>query len=237
MGCKVLVVEDEALIREVLTINLVRAGFDTYEVSNGEDGIDRFNSLKPDVVLLDINLPGIDGFEVCRRIREKNAAVGIIMLTARSQEDDRIGGLRSGADDYVTKPFSPGELIARVEALIRRLNLGSASRSGKVEADLVSGPFCLSMSNRSLTKNGQEVDITQVEYQILGYLMKNEGKVLSRKDIFDHVWPSGTGELKIVDVNVRRLRMKIEDDPSEPVHLQTIWGTGYKWSSGRGNGI
>ena len=231
MAYKVLVVEDEATIREVLTINLVRAGFDTFETSNGEDGIDRFNSLHPDIVLLDINLPGVDGFEVCRRIREKNATVGIIMLTARSQEADRIGGLKCGADDYLTKPFSPGELIARIEALIRRLNLGGSAVAENKAADLVSGPFVLNMGSRSLTKRGEDIDITQIEYAILGFLMKNEGKVLTRREIFEHVWPSGTGDMKIVDVNIRRLRMKIEDDPGEPQYLQTIWGTGYKWQS------
>ncbi len=232
MACKILVIEDEALIREMLTINLVRAGFDTFESSNGEDGIDRFNSLRPDVVLLDINLPGMDGFEVCRRIRERNATAGIIMLTARSQEFDRIEGLRSGADDYITKPFSPGELIARVEALVRRLKLGTGLQGNKAAKDVISGPFCLSLAHRTLSKNGEEVDITQTEYQILAYLMQNEGETLSRKDIFEHAWPYGKGDLKIVDVNVRRLRMKLEDDPSEPVHLKTVWGVGYRWCSG-----
>lgn len=231
MATKVLVVEDEALIREVLTINLVRAGFDTFEVSCGEDGVDRFNSLHPDIVLLDLNLPGIDGFEVCRRIREKNAAVGIIMLTARSQEGDRIDGLKCGADDYVIKPFSPGELIARIEALVRRLHLGGEAVKENKSADVVSGRFVLHTSNRTLTKDGNEIDITQIEYAILDFLMHHKGTVVSRRDIFEHVWPSGTGDMKIVDVNIRRLRMKIEDNPAEPQVLQTIWGTGYQWQS------
>ena len=228
MALKVLLIEDEDLIREVIMINLTRAGFDVYQSGNGEDGIDKFNSIKPNIVLLDINLPGIDGFEVCRRIREKDKSAGIIMLTARSQEIDRIGGLRSGADDYVTKPFSPGELVARVEALSRRLDLNSTDSP---RATVASGPFILDTVNRGLMKNGEEIDITHVEYLILDYMIENEGRILTRQDIFEHVWQQPDGELKVVDVNIRRLRMKIEDDPSSPGYLQTVWGTGYMWSA------
>lgn len=230
MSCKVMVVEDEAMIREMVVINLTRAGFETCEVGSGEEALEDLDRLSPDVVLLDINLPGMNGFEVCRQLRKRNAGVGVIMLTARSQEEDRIDGLRNGADDYVTKPFSPGELIARVEALRRRLNLGASVKSEKDLVDIVSGPFCYSQTKRHLTKNGQEVDITQVEYQILGCLMKKEGAVMSRQQIYDQVWPNSAGDLKVVDVNIRRLRMKIEDDPSLPIYLQTVWGTGYRWN-------
>ena len=236
MARKVLVIEDEDLIREVIVLNLSRAGFSTYEAANGEDGIDRFNSLQPDVVLLDINLPGIDGFDVCTRIREKSPNTGIMMLTARSQEADRIGGLKSGADDYVTKPFSTAELIARVEALARRVAVSKIAGSYGVlpEKDLLSGAFRLSRYNRTLTKNGVEIDITQVEGLILAFLMLNSGKELTRREIFDEVWPEGDvdSDMKIVDVNIRRLRMKIEDNPSSPNYIQTVWGTGYRWNGG-----
>lgn len=229
MSERVLVIEDEEIIREVIVINLTRAGFDVFEAGSGEDGLDRFSSVKPGIVLLDINLPGIDGFEVCRRIRERSASVGIIMLTARSQETDRIGGLKSGADDYVTKPFSPAELVARVEALGRRIMLSGGNEPKEEGEVLRSGPFELNTHTRVLTKNGEEKDITQVEYLILCYMMKNEGKILSRRDIYDHVWAQNENDLKIVDVNMRRLRVKIERDPSAPEHIQTVWGTGYMW--------
>lgn len=231
MALKVLIVEDEDLIREVIVINLSRAGYDVFQAANGEDGIDKFNSVKPEVVLLDINLPGMDGFEVCRRIREKAPTAGIIMLTARSQEADRIGGLKSGADDYITKPFSPAELVARVEALARRLAIVHGAGTG-LEEPVVSGPFVLDMNTRELRKHGNDIDVTQVEFLILAYMMKNGGKVLSRREIFDHVWSNeDEGDMKIVDVNVRRLRMKIEDDPAIPGYIQTVWGTGYMWCS------
>lgn len=231
MALKVLIVEDEDLIREVIVINLSRAGYEVFQAGNGEDGIETFKSVKPDVILLDINLPGIDGFEVCRRIREEAPTTGIIMLTARSQEADRIGGLKSGADDYITKPFSPAELIARIEALARRLAIVHGSGSG-MEEPLVSGPFVLDVNTRELRKNGNEIDVTQVEFLILAYMMKNGGKALSRKEIFEHVWTNEEdGDTKIVDVNVRRLRMKIEDDPAIPGYIQTVWGTGYMWCS------
>ena len=173
-------------------------------------------------------LPGIDGFEVCRRLRANDAAIGIIMLTARSQEMDKVTGLMTGADDYVTKPFSPAELTARVDALMRR-----SGGSGPVEEDggqLSSPPFTLNLRNRTLEKNGQRVKLTQVEYGLMKLFMENPGKALSREEIMDTVWGHDYfGELKIVDVNIRRLRMKIEDDTANPTYITTVWGFGYKW--------
>ena len=223
---KVLVLEDEENIRSFVVINLKRAGYTTIEAGTGEDAL---AALKEDpdvkVALLDIMLPGIDGFEVCRRIRATNASIGIIMLTARSQEMDKVTGLMTGADDYVTKPFSPAELTARVDALMRRSG-GAAVEAGEINQP----PFLLNTRNRTLEKNGQRIKLTQVEYAIMKMFMENPGKALSREEILDMVWGHDYfGELKIVDVNIRRLRLKIEDNATNPTYITTIWGFGYKW--------
>jgi two-component system, OmpR family, response regulator RegX3 len=227
----ILVVEDEEAIRDFVIINLKRAGYNVFEAGSGEDALKIFdeNSAKISIVLLDIMLPGIDGFSVCRKLREKSHTLGIIMLTARTQELDKVGGLMIGADDYVTKPFSPSELVARIDALYRRLE---TDRDSKKPVDIVSGEFTLNMKSRTLTKNNMPVDLTQVEYQIMKYFMENPDTALSRSEILNHVWGEDYfGELKIVDVNVRRLRMKIEDESSNPVHILTVWGYGYKWNA------
>ena len=225
---KVLVLEDESSIRSFIVINLRRAGYDVIEAETGEEALERLKE-NPDtkVALLDIMLPGIDGFEVCRRIRATNTRIGIIMLTARSQEMDKVTGLMTGADDYVTKPFSPAELTARVDALIRRLGIDDEERSS---TELVSGPFLLNTRNRTLEKDGQRLKLTQIEYLLMKLFMENPGKAMSREDILTAVWGNDfKGELKTVDVNIRRLRIKIESDPTEPEYLTTVWGYGYKW--------
>ena len=177
------------------------------------------------MALLDIMLPDMDGFEVCRRIRASNSKIGIIMLTARTQEMDKVTGFMTGADDYVTKPFSPAELTARVDALYRRTG-GEMMDDGEIQQD----PFVLNTRKRTLEKNGQRVKLTQVEYAIIKMFMENPGKALSREEILKFVWGENyLGELKIVDVNIRRLRVKIEDDPTNPIYITTIWGYGYKW--------
>ena len=188
------------------------------------------NGGKFDLALLDVMLPGIDGFEVCRRLRSKSQNLGIIMLTAKTQETDQVSGLMIGADDYVTKPFSPSELTARIDALCRRL--GPADYSGKkTEEKLESGPFTLDLKSRVLYKNGEIIEVTQVEFQIMEMFMRNEGAALRRSVILKNIWgESNNGEEKIVDVNIRRIRMKIEKNPSEPDFLHTIWGFGYRWS-------
>ena len=224
---KVLVLEDEASIRGFIDINLRRAGYDVVEAASGEEALERLKE-NPDirVALLDIMLPGIDGFEVCRRIRATNTRIGIIMLTARSQEMDKVTGLMTGADDYVTKPFSPAELTARVDALFRRSGGEIPVQSGEIHQP----PFLLNTRNRTLEKNGVRIKLTQVEYSIVRYFMENPGKALSREEILDTVWGRDYfGELKIVDVNVRRLRLKIEDNVQNPVYITTVWGYGYKW--------
>ena len=225
---KVLVLEDEENIRSFVVINLKRAGYQTIEAGTGEDALAALKE-NPDikVALLDIMLPGIDGFEVCRRIRATNTKIGIIMLTARSQEMDKVTGLMTGADDYVTKPFSPAELTARVDALFRRAGgEETVVQSGEIRQD----PFLLNTRNRTLEKNGQRIKLTQVEYSIMRVFMENPGKALSREEILDRVWGRDYfGELKIVDVNIRRLRLKIEDNVQNPVYITTVWGYGYKW--------
>ena len=226
---KVLVLEDESSIRGFIVINLRRAGYEVVEAETGEEALQKLHE-HPDtrVCLLDIMLPGIDGFEVCRRIRMANPQIGIIMLSARSQEMDKVTGLMTGADDYVTKPFSPAELIARVDALLRRSGEAAPSRS----AELLQPPFLLNTDNRTLEKDGVRIKLTQLEYSIVKLFMENRGKALSREAILDAIWGKGHfGELKIVDVNVRRLRLKIEDDAQEPKYISTVWGYGYKWNA------
>ncbi|MCI8699584.1 MAG: response regulator transcription factor [Oscillospiraceae bacterium] len=227
---KVLVLEDETNIRSFVVINLKRAGYETIEAGTGEEALALIQK-NPDVkvALLDIMLPGeIDGFEVCRRIRAGNAQMGIIMLTARTQEMDKVSGLMTGADDYVTKPFSPAELTARVDALFRR--------TGGVPVqdvdELSQPPFLLNTRNRTLEKNGKRIKLTQVEYSIVKLFMENPGKALAREEILEAVWGKEyLGELKIVDVNIRRLRIKLEDDPQNPAHISTVWGYGYEWET------
>ena len=223
---KILVLEDEANIRSFVVLNLNRAGYETIEAGTGEEALEQLR-LNPDVrmALLDIMLPDMDGFEVCRRIRASNSKIGIIMLTARTQEMDKVTGFMTGADDYVTKPFSPAELTARIDALYRRTG-------GEVmdESEIQQAPFVLNTRKRTLEKNGQRVKLTQVEYAIIKMFMENPGKALSREEILKYVWGENyLGELKIVDVNIRRLRVKIEDDPTNPIFITTIWGYGYKW--------
>ena len=225
---KVLVLEDESSIRGFIVINLRRAGYEVVEAETGEEALEKLQQNSDvRVALLDIMLPGIDGFEVCRRIRAGNSRIGIIMLTARSQEMDKVTGLMTGADDYVTKPFSPAELTARVDALMRRS--GAAEETpDTIRRD----PFLLNNQNRTLEKNGQRIKLTQVEYSIMRMFMENPDRALSREEILDRVWGRDYfGELKIVDVNIRRLRLKIEDNPTNPTYITTVWGFGYKWGA------
>ena len=226
---KVLILEDEENIRSFVVVNLKRAGYDAIEAATGQEALDKLYE-HPDigVAILDIMLPDIDGFEVCRRIRANNKQIGIIMLTARTQEMDKVTGLMTGADDYVTKPFSPAELTARIDALYRRLG----GENGIVSELLRQGPFIMNTRNHTLEKNGVRIRLTQVEYAILKIFMQNPGRALSREDILSGVWGREyEGELKIVDVNIRRLRIKIEDDTANPVYITTVWGYGYKWGA------
>ena len=228
---KILVAEDEAAIREFIVINLNRAGYDVVEAFDGQDAFEKYqadsDSIK--IAVLDVMMPRMDGLELCKKLRSSSNNIGIVMLTAKTQEMDKVTGLLLGADDYITKPFSPSEFTARVDALARRVSM-IRNNSADDENIIVSGPFKLDCKSRSLTKNDIYIDITQVEFQILEYFFKNIGSALSRTDILNYVWGHDYyGEEKIVDVNIRRVRKKIEDDPSNPKHLLTIWGMGYKW--------
>ena len=228
---KILVVEDEAAIREFVVINLKRAGYETFEADCGEKALEIFDTQDFQVILLDIMMPGIDGFQVCRQIRTRNPRVGIIMLSAKTQEMDKVSALMTGADDYMTKPFSPSELVARVDSLNRRVEMlaGQKIVTDKIEL----GEFSLDLRRRILIKNGKDIELTPVEFQITEYLFSYPEKPLDRTDILKRVWgESYIGEEKIVDVNIRRLRMKIEEDASNPRHLVTVWGRGYKWVIG-----
>ena len=213
-------------IRAFVVLNLKRVGYDVVDVASGEAALEAFAQAGGDfdIAILDIMLPGIDGFEVCRRIREQSSSIGII----KSQEMDKVQGLMLGADDYITKPFSPSELLARVDAIYRRVSL---SGGGKTADEIHSGPFILNLSSRTLTKSGNLIDLTQVEFQIMEFFMQNPNKALERSEILSNIWGENyMGDVKIVDVNIRRLRMKIEDEPSEPRYLTTVWGYGYKWN-------
>ena len=224
---KILVLEDEANIRSCVVINLRRSGYEPIEADTGAAALEKLK-VNPDIclALLDVMLPDIDGFEVCRKIRASGSKMGIIMLTAKSQEIDKVTGLMTGADDYVTKPFSPAELTARVDALIRRLGIDEVDGNYEIQ----SGPFLLNTRNRTLEKNGERLKLTQIEYLLMKLFMENPGRAMSRDDILLAVWGEDfSGEPKTVDVNIRRLRTKIEDDTAEPTYLTTVWGYGYKW--------
>nr|WP_286167163.1 response regulator transcription factor [Clostridium sp. D33t1_170424_F3] len=232
---KVLVAEDEQAIREFVVINLKRAGYDAYEASNGEEALEVYEreGRNFDVAILDIMMPGqLDGLAVCKELRKQSGSIGIIMLSARTQEMDKVSGLMMGADDYVTKPFSPSELVARVDAVYRRVALAQMRDENNFREEIRSGDFALNLRNRTLMKKGVPIELTQVEFQIMEYFFSNPTTALDRSDILKHVWGEAYyGEEKIVDVNIRRLRMKVEDEPSNPKHIVTVWGLGYKWEA------
>jgi len=225
----ILIAEDEDAIRDFVVINLKRAGYNVTDVNNGLDAVAVYDSAPEpfDVVILDVMMPGLDGFSVCKKLRERSNSLGIVMLTAKSQEMDKVNGLMLGADDYITKPFSPSELTARVDAIYRRVSMAAPQKPSN---EITSGPFVLNLKSRVISKNGVDLDLTQVEFQIMELFMKNPETALERGQILDAVWGENyVGDVKIVDVNIRRLRVKVEDDPSTPRHITTMWGLGYKW--------
>lgn len=232
---RVLVAEDEQNIREFVVINLERAGYEIIEAEAGDQALELYQrgNGQFDVVILDIMMPGAyDGLAVCKELRGQNPSIGIILLTAKTQEMDKVSGLMMGADDYVTKPFSPSELVARVDAVYRRVALAAEQDQAVRRDEVRSGAFSLNLRDRSFSKDGRSIELTQVEFQIMEYFLENPGLALARGDILRHVWgPSYVGEEKIVDVNIRRLRMKVEDEPSSPQHIITVWGLGYRWKS------
>ncbi|MDY5923257.1 MAG: response regulator transcription factor [Oscillospiraceae bacterium] len=230
---RVLVVEDEASIREMVALNLKMAGWDVLEAESAEAALELL-SKNPgcDAALLDVMLPGMNGFSLCETIRRDDSEIGIIILSAKGQEEDKVRGLSIGADDYITKPFSVSELLARLTALCRRLHRSGAAEQPQDGAErLVSGSFVLDQKSRMLYKAGQSIDLTQVEFQIMELFFRNPGTALVREKILEGVWGKGYyGDVKIVDVNSRRLRMKVEDKPSSPEHILTVWGYGYRWN-------
>ncbi|CAJ1314803.1 response regulator transcription factor [Paenibacillus sp. PK4536] len=225
---KVLIMEDEESIRSFIIINLKRNGFEVIETENGEQALHMLETVPDiDIALLDVMVPGIDGFEVCRRIREKNERIGIVFLTAKVQEQDKVYALSVGADDHISKPFSPTELIARIQSLLRRVNV---QRESNTKVSFESGPFTLDLISKQFKKKGQQIELTPTEFSLVQFFLEKENTPLSRDLLLDHVWGKEyMGDPKIVDVNIRRLRQKIENNPSEPEFLQTVWGHGYKW--------
>ena len=232
---KILIVEDEVAIREFEAINLTRVGYTTVDAGSGEEALSIYDETKDfDIALLDITMPGMDGFSLCKELRKRSPSLGIIMLTARTQEMDKISGLMMGADDYITKPFSPTELLARVDSLYRRVEMQNSKPETSDPDEIHLGEFTLNMRRRTLHKGERNIELTQVEFQIIAYFLTHPDTALDRTNILNEVWGSDYyGEEKIVDVNIRRLRMKIEDDPSRPRHLVTVWGIGYKWNIDR----
>ena len=229
---RVLVVEDEASIREMVALNLKMAGWEVVEAPSAERALELMHHGEEcDAALLDIMLPGMDGLSLCETIRRENNEIGIIIVSAKGQESDKIRGLSIGADDYITKPFSVSELVARLEALTRRIKRGGVpAKPAEEQEQLISGPFVLDEKSRMLYKNGTAIDLTQVEFQIMELFFRNPGTALVREKILEGVWGKNYfGDVKIVDVNIRRLRMKIEDEPSSPQHILTVWGYGYRW--------
>lgn len=219
----ILIVEDEDSIRGFLKINLNRNNFNVIEAKSGEEALEVINKEKPSIAILDVMLPGIDGFMLCKILREKYSDIGIIMLTAKSQDMDKIMGLEYGADDYVIKPFNPLELVLRVKALIRRV--GEENRE-KLEIK----PFIIDLYSQKLLKNNIEIDVTPTEYLMMKIFLENPNKAFNRDELLNLIWGENFfGDPKVIDVNIRRLRAKIEDNPSEPEYIETVWGIGYRW--------
>ncbi len=228
----VLIAEDEGAIREFITINLAAAGYEVIEAENGIKALELFaeNQKKIDIALIDIMMPGLDGFEVCRKIRELSAETGVIFLSAKTQEEDKLCGFSSGADDYITKPFSISELLARIDSLYRRIEFSRKLLSEAPKDTIALGDYELDLKNHFVYHKGNRIELTQIEFQILQCFFTSPDKSIDRNSILKKVWGDPYyGDDKVVDVNIRRLRIKLENDPSSPEHLITVWGQGYRW--------
>ncbi|QWH42782.1 response regulator transcription factor (plasmid) [Bacillus mycoides] len=225
----ILVLEDEITIRNFITLNMKRAGFNVLETDTGEKALELLENHNVDIVILDVMLPGIDGFRICKRIRKDNEKIGIIILTARVQEKDQVHGLTIGADDYIKKPFSIIELVARVQALLRRVKENKRDMKS-----IHSGPFQLDLLQEKLYRDEIVIDLTPTEHIILQYLMENSIKPISRNELLNKIWGiSCVGNTKVIDVNISRIRQKIETSPSDPQFLLTVRGKGYKWKGSK----
>lgn len=230
MNNKILILDDEDPIRQFMKINLDYQGYQTVEASSGEEALKVFEEEKPAVAILDIMLPGISGYEVCEKIRDMSPMTGIIMVSAKSQDIDKILGLEKGADDYIIKPFNPQELILRVKSLMRRVNLNPSNQKNTETKSLRDGPFTLDTYSKTFFKDDKEIDVTPTEFTILEYFIKNKGKAMTRDEIMKETWGENySNDTKIVDVNIRRIRAKIEENPAKPAFIETVWGTGYRW--------
>jgi DNA-binding response OmpR family regulator len=225
MGQNVLVVDDDPTVSDVVRRYLERAGYAVTLAEDGRGALDAFSADRPDLVVLDLMLPGIDGLEVCRRLRSSPEGVPIIMLTALGEESDRVLGLQLGADDYVTKPFSPRELVLRVQSVLRR----SVVRPALETPQLTDGPLSLDVSRRIARLDGEELSLTVREFDLLAYLMRNPGRAFKRGELLEAVWGWTFGDQSTVTVHVRRLREKIESDAAAPRRILTVWGVGYRY--------
>jgi DNA-binding response OmpR family regulator len=221
---RVMVVDDDLTVREVVVTYLRAAGYDVGEAADGESALAELRAERADLLVLDLMLPGIDGLEVCRRIRAAGNDVPVIMLTALGSETDRVVGLEQGADDYVTKPFSPRELVLRVESVLRRVGERGVAHGSVSDGDLV-----VDSTEHSATLSGQRLSLTAREFDLLRFFLSNPGQAFSRDELLQKVWGWSFGDQSTVTVHVRRLREKIETDPTHPIRLATVWGVGYRW--------
>ncbi len=228
MGKKVLIVDDEKAIVDILDFNLRKEGYDTACAYDGPEGLRMAREENPDLMLLDVMLPGMDGFSVCRALRAEGSDLPIIMITAREEETDKVFGLENGADDYITKPFSMRELLARVKANMRRSAAAAPAAESEPEDVLVIRALRIDLGRHTVSKDGQELDLTQREYELIRFLAQTPGKIVSRQELMSEVWQyEYFGDLRAVDVAVRRLREKLEDDPANPEYVLTKRGVGY----------
>lgn len=228
MKTKILLIEDEDAIRKFIKINLEREGYEVYEAGTGEEGIEIADSKDIKIVVLDVMLPGIDGFRVCEILRKKYKDLGIIMLTAKAEDYDKIMGLQYGTDDYMTKPFNPTELTLRIKSLERRV---ITENEGNKKNIIESGVFKMDTYSRKFFKDGKELDLTPTEFLIMKTFLENKGRAITREELLNSVWGEEfIGDSKIVDVNIRRLRSKIEGDSADPKYIETVWGLGYRWN-------
>ncbi|MBU3188000.1 response regulator transcription factor [Clostridium bowmanii] len=223
---RILIVEDEESIRKFIKISLKREKFEVFEAGSAEEGLQKILQENPDLIILDIMLPGMNGFELCEKLKKQNENIGIIILTARGQDMDKIMGLEFGADDYMVKPFNPLELIARINSLLRRMKHKNKEQSNFIN----SREFRIDLYSKKIFKNDIELDLTPKEFLLMKMFIQNPSKALSRDELLNVIWGyEYIGDTKIVDVNIRRLRSKVEKDPSQPQYIETVWGTGYRW--------
>jgi DNA-binding response OmpR family regulator len=223
---RVLVVDDDVTVREVVVTYLRAAGHEVDETADGEGALKLLRDHPADLVVLDLMLPGIDGLEVCQRLRDRGDDLPVIMLTALGSETDRVVGLERGADDYVTKPFSPRELVLRVDSVLRRA--GERAGSG-VRGTVVDGDLVVDSTEHTATLDGHRLSLTAREFDLLRFFLSHPGQAFSRDDLLQKVWGWSFGDQSTVTVHVRRLREKVEADPTHPVRLATVWGVGYRW--------